>query len=304
MNTKQIYKKTMPFVWAKLLIGLITVVLSAVLFALFIGLSWLFNSGGVTLILFILWLFAVGFIRFAVMHYMGYLIKAGHIAVITEAVTTGKVPDNQIEYGKTVVKERFATANVYFAVDKLVTGAVKQIQHGIEKVGNALDFVPGMDTVTSLAKLFVDLSLGYIDECCLGYTFYKSEDSAFKSAADGVVIYAQNWKRLLKNAAKTMIMVILMLAAVTVLCFLVLGILFRLLHWSGSVAFIISVLIAFAVKFAFVDSYILIKTMVSYMEVAPDTQITFDLYQKLSDISGKFKELLKKGQEKRTGNSI
>ena len=294
----------MPFVWAKLLIGLITVVLSAVLFALFIGLSWLFNSGGVTLILFILWLFAVGFIRFAVMHYMGYLIKAGHIAVITEAVTTGKVPDNQIEYGKTVVKERFATANVYFAVDKLVTGAVKQIQHGIEKVGNALDFVPGMDTVTSLAKLFVDLSLGYIDECCLGYTFYKSEDSAFKSAADGVVIYAQNWKRLLKNAAKTMIMVILMLAAVTVLCFLVLGILFRLLHWSGSVAFIISVLIAFAVKFAFVDSYILIKTMVSYMEVAPDTQITFDLYQKLSDISGKFKELLKKGQEKRTGNSI
>jgi len=304
LNTKQIYKKTMPFVWAKLLIGLITVVLSAVLFALFIGLSWLFNSGGVTLILFILWLFAVGFIRFAVMHYMGYLIKAGHIAVITEAVTTGKVPDNQIEYGKTVVKERFATANVYFAVDKLVTGAVKQIQHGIEKVGNALDFVPGMDTVTSLAKLFVDLSLGYIDECCLGYTFYKSEDSAFKSAADGVVIYAQNWKRLLKNAAKTMIMVILMLAAVTVLCFLVLGILFRLLHWSGSVAFIISVLIAFAVKFAFVDSYILIKTMVSYMEVAPDTQITFDLYQKLSDISGKFKELLKKGQEKRTGNSI
>ncbi|GHU79624.1 hypothetical protein FACS1894191_2850 [Clostridia bacterium] len=49
------------------------------------------------------------------MHYIGYMLKAGHIAVITEAVVTGQVPSDQIAYGKQRVTERFATSNVYFA---------------------------------------------------------------------------------------------------------------------------------------------------------------------------------------------
>jgi len=36
--------------------------------------------------------------------------------------------------------------------------------------------------------------------------------------------------------------------------------------------------------------------MVSYMQVAPNTVITFDLYSKLCGISSKFKELFQKGQ--------
>ena len=45
------------------------------------------------------------------------------------------------------------------------------------------------------------------------------------------------------------------------------------------------------------SSYILCQTMASYMEVAPNTAITFDLYGKLSGISGKFKELWNKSKE-------
>jgi len=104
------------------------------------------------------------------MHYIGYMLKAGHIAVITEAVTTGQVPANQMAYGKKIVLERFATSNIYFAVDKLVNGTMKQIQRGIGKLGNTFDFIPGMKSLTGLAQYFLELSLGYIDECCLGYT--------------------------------------------------------------------------------------------------------------------------------------
>ena len=94
-----------------------------------------------------------------------------------------------------------------------------------------------------------------------------------------------------------MALVIAILAAVTLICFLVLGAMFRLLNWSGTVAFILSIFVALAVKFAFVDSYILVKMMSSYMEVAPSTPLTFDLYQKLSALSSKFKELFEKGQQ-------
>ena len=269
--------------------------MSVVLFAILMGIGWLFGDGGMGLC-FLIWIAGTGVIRFVIMHYMGYMVKAGHIAVIAEAVTTGKIPDKQVEYGKAQVTKRFATSNIYFGVDKLVTGAVKQIQRGLEKVGNALDFIPGMSAVTGLAKFFVEISLGYIDECCLGYTFYKAEQGAFKSAADGVVIYAQNWKVLLKNAAKTMLKVVLLLILLVIVVFIPVGLLFKLLKWSPLIAFLLACLIVWVLKFAFIDSYIMIQMMVTYMEVAPATQITFDLYGKLCNLSKSFKELFNKGQ--------
>ncbi len=295
MKSGELFRKTMPFAIAKLVLGAATVLISVVLLAILLGIGWLFGENGMVICIFI-WIGATGVVRFAIMHYFGYLVKAGHVAVLAEAVTTGKVPDNQVNYGKEAVKKRFATSNVYFAVDKLVSGAVKQIQRGISKLGNALDFIPGMGAVTGIANFFVELSLGYVDECCLGYTFYKKEQGAFRSACDGVVIYAQNIKHLLKNAAKTMLKVILLSLLVLVLVFVPIGLLFRLLSWNAFIGFLLAVFITWVIKFAFLDSYILCQTMASYMEVAPTTEITFDLYGKLSKISGKFKELFNKGK--------
>ena len=295
MTAKQLFNKTRPFCLAKLVLGAATVLLSVILFAILMGIGWLFGENGMV-ITFIIWIGGTGVIRFVIMHYFGYLVKAGHIAVIAEAMKTGQVPANQVNYGKEKVKERFATSNIYFGVDKLVTGAVKQIQKGIDKLGGALDFIPGMGAVTGIAKFFVDISLGYIDECCFGWTFYNPQQGAFKSAADGVVIYAQNWKVLLKDAAKTMAKTIGLTILMALVIFIPIGLLFKLFHWSGLVAFLLACLIAWVVKFAFMDSYIMCQMMVSYMQVAPATVITFDLYSKLCGVSSKFKELFQKGQ--------
>ena len=143
----------MPFSMAKLALGAVTIVLSAVLFAILMGIGWLFGGGG-TGIAIVIWVGGTGVIRFVIMHYMGYLVKAGHVAVIAEAITTGEIPANQVGYGKKIVADRFATSNIYFAVDKLVTGAVKQIQRDIGKAGNALDFIPGINAIIGLAKFF------------------------------------------------------------------------------------------------------------------------------------------------------
>lgn len=296
MTAKELFSKTKPFIWAKLMLGLLTVGISVVLLAIFMGLGWLFGEGGI-FFMFCLWLGATGFVRFLILHYMGYLVKAGHVAVIAEACKTGVIPADQVAYGKAMVTERFATSNIYFAIDKLVTAAVKQIQQAVGKVGGALDFIPGMGAVTGLAQFFVSISLGYVDECCLGWTFYHKEQGAFKSAADGVVIYAQNWKALLGNAAKTMLKTLLLMAVVALAVFVPIGLLFKILHWSPLAAFLLACLVAWVVKFAIMDSYIMIQMMATYMQVAPTTQITFDLYSKLCSLSSKFKELFQKGQQ-------
>lgn len=67
------------------------------------------------------------------------------------------------------------------------------------------------------------------------------------------------------------------------------------IHWIF--AALLSIMIAAVVKNAFVDSYLMVRMMVSYMEVAPSTEITFDLYGKLCKLSDKFKSLFDKGQQ-------
>ena len=299
MTAKELFRKTMPFIQAKLILGGGVVVISAILLVIMMALGWLFGEGAIFFML-LLWAGAVGVIRGFIMHYVGYLVKAGHIAVIARACATGQIPANQVEYGKNMVVSRFATSNVYFAIDKLISAAVKQIQNGLGKLGNALDFIPGMEAVTGLAQFFVSISLGYVDECCLGWTFYNTEQDVFKSAADGVVIYAQNWKTLLKDAAKTMVKVILLSVVMVLIIFVPIGLLFKLLKWSGFAAFLLACLITWVVKFACLDSYIMIQMMASYMQEAPHTQITFDLYNKLCKLSKSFKELFEKGKSKVT----
>lgn len=297
MTAKEVFSKTLVFGWIKLGLGLLNILIAVVLFAILMGISVLFASEGVGAVMFFIWLGVVGIVNFIINHYFGYLVKAGHVAVIATAFKTGIIPAEPVATGKAMVRERFGTSNVYFALDKLIAGSVKQLQHTLGRITDGLlGAIPGADGMKKLMNMFLDISLGYIDECCLGYTFCHPEQNAYKSAADGVVIYAQNLKTLLKNAAKTTLTVILSIVVVTIIAFIIFGGLFRLLGWSGFVAFIISLFLAWTVKYAFIDSWILVKMMSSYMQVVPNTQITFDLYGKLSGLSKKFKELFRKGQ--------
>lgn len=297
MTAKEVFLKTLVFGWIKFGLGLLNIFISVILFAILMGLPYLFNSGVVMVIMFFVWFAIMGAVNSFLNHYVGYLVKAGHVAVIATAFKTGSVPDSLVATGKAMVTERFGTSNVYFALDKLVASSVKQLQHALGRLTDRLlGAVPGMDGFKQLLNMFLDISLGYIDECCLGYTFYHPQQSAFKSAADGIVIYTQNWKTLLENAAKTTLVVILSFVVVTLIAFVIFGGLFLLLEWNLFVAFVISLFFARTIKYAFIDSWILVKMMSTYMDVAPKTQITFDLYGKLSGLSAKFKELYQKGQ--------
>jgi len=312
LTHSEIFKKTLPFVWAKLVLGLITVGISVGLLLVTVGLIWLFR-GLAWPIFMALWMVATVFVHFAIMRYTGYLVRVGHIAVVAEAVTTGKIPDNQLEYGKQMVRERFLTANVFFVLDRLVDNAIKQLQNVFERAGGMLGSlpglrsIPGLKLVMSFGKLFIGISLKYIDECCLGYIFYKKDQGVFKSATDGVVIYAQNWKKLLKTALSTSVMVVLLTIGLTILLFTIIGSIVQLIFVSAGVAsgaslmtfffgLFLSIFLAFTFKRAFIDSYIMVRMMTAYMEEAPSTVITFDLYGKFSSMSKSFKQLFEKAE--------
>lgn len=296
LKAKDVYFKTMIFVWLKLALGGAMFLVSLILLAICLGLGSL-GSGNGMIIAFFIWLLLVCAMYGLVNRYVGYMLKAGHVAMVTTAVTTGTLPENQLQAATALIKERFVTANVYFVVDRLVSGAVSQLQRGLQKIDDLLGKIPGVSLIVSFAQLFVQIALGYVDECCLGYTFLHKEQSAFKSAADGVVIYFQNWKKLMKDAAIMTLIVMGVSFLSWLLPFLLFTAIFAAfgIHWVF--ALIIGVIISAVIKSAFIDSWMMVKMMVSYMEVAPTTQITFDLYDKLCKLSSKFKSLFTKGQQ-------
>ena len=118
----------------------------------------------------------------------------------------------------------------------------------------------------------------------------------YYSGADGVLIYVQNWKVVLKNAAITMLKVIVGMILIALAVFVPIGIVFKILKWSALAAFILACLVAWVIKFAFFDSYIMCQMMAAYMQVAPTTPLAVDLYGTLCTFSSSFKEMYQKGQ--------
>ncbi len=296
MKTKDVFLKTMKFVWLKLALGGIVLLFALVTLFPFVWLGSLGDGGGIVIALTV-WFILVGCVYGFLQHYVGYILKAGHVAMVTTAVTTGSLPEDQLAAAREMVSQRFLTANVYFAVDRLVSGAVSQLQKGLQKVDDLLGKIPGVSFIVSFAQMFVHIALNYVDECCLGYTFLHGDQSAFKSAADGVVIYFQNWKKLLKDAAVMTLAVMVISFLAWLLPFLLFAGIFAALGIHLIFAALLSIIIAAILKSSFVDSFLMVRMMVSYMEVAPSTEITFDLYGKLCKLSDKFKSLFDRGQQ-------
>src|SRR5690606_2728781 len=88
--------------------------------------------------------------------YIFYVVKAGHIAVMVHLIDGREVPDGQgqIEYAKTVVKARFAEANVLFVVDQLLKGVIRVITGLIGGVANFLP-IPGLQTIAGFVNTVV-----------------------------------------------------------------------------------------------------------------------------------------------------
>ena len=302
MKNGDIFKKTMPFVWRRLGMYLLLNIGIILYFALVIFLITLFAAnGGVVGIIIALILCPIGLRLYTFgCDYIGYMIKAAHVAAIGELAVTGTIPQGMtvVQFGKSKVKERFVASNVYFGLDKLVTGAVKQIQNMITRVGNIFGNIEFIQNIIKILNIFVEIVLGYVDEAVLARVFYKKEENAWKASADGVVLYFQSWKEILKNAAMLVIMIILFYGIGMGLIYGVAMILggFESFNLLSILVLIVGFFLIDVFKQSFLDSYITVSVVNKYMSVTVNQTPQFDLYEKARGWSKKFKELCGKAE--------
>ena len=199
MTNGQIYRKTLGFSLRRVFWDIVALVILAAITVGGFMLANNFSEGGAIglLIGFIVGLIVVGI----VLRFVSYRLKAGQIAMMTKGVTEGKLPDNVIKAGKQVVKERFATVAAYFAITGAIKGIFNQVGRGITKLGEKIGGNTG-STVGSAISSAIQTLVSYLCDCCLGWVFYRKDQSAVKATCDGAVLFFKHGKTLAKNMGR------------------------------------------------------------------------------------------------------
>ncbi|HUH77314.1 MAG TPA: hypothetical protein VLZ53_08115, partial [Devosia sp.] len=244
------------------------------------------------------WGGAVGFGVFgAVMYwareYVLYIVKAGHIAVLVELLDGKPMPEgkSQINYAGSVVQQRFAQASVLFAIDQLIKGVIGAIT-GLMRGALSILPLPGMQQLSGILNAFLKVAVGFIDEVILAHAIRTRSTNPWASAQEALVLYGQNYKVMLKNAAWLAIIVYLlsflvflvMLAPAALLVYLMPG------AWAaGGVVF--ALLFAWSVKAALLEPFAITCLMEVYFKTIDGQQPNPEWEARLEQLSDKFRKL-------------
>lgn len=225
-----------------------------------------------------------------------YMVKAGHIAVMVHLIDGKPVPDgqSQIAYAREVVTERFAEAGILFVVDQLVKGAIRAVTGLLGGIAAFLP-IPGLNGLVRFANTVIRISLTYVDEIILGYNIHLGSSSPFETARQGVVLYAQNGSKMIKNA----VWLALILWGVTFVIFLVMlapagAIVYLMPGQLGGWSFVMAIVFAWALKAAFVEPFAIASLMQVYFKTIEGQTPDPDWDARLSEVSRQFRELKEK----------
>lgn len=316
MSVMQLFTKTLPFFISRIIIYGVFGLIALIFIGLMVGVGFLVvkmfgDSSGAFIIVMIIAFGAIyGGLRF-VERYVLYMVKIAHISVLVELLTNGKVPEGkgQIAYGKEQVTSNFGTTNIAFLLDSMVHAAVRQIQRWMMRVGDMFSFIPGSKNIIGIINAIMSIALNYIDEAIMSYIFIRknngSSESVWKSASDGVILYAQSWKAILKTAVGSVVFIY----AFNIIVFLVLAFPFMFLSkiisantpelgfLLGALALIAAYVITTILKRAFIDPIVTIAMIRSYQKSIQGMEPKVDLQQKLLGVSNNFKKLFNKSKE-------
>lgn len=317
MSIMKLITKTSPFIITRIIVYAIFTLIAFLFIGLMIGVSFLlFKMFGESAFFVILLMIGTisgvfGGLRF-VERYFLYIVKIGHVSVITELLRTGEMPEkkNMISYGKQQVTENFGATNVAFVLDNMVKAAIRQIQRWINRVGNFLKFIPGSQYAIMVVNAVMYISLSYVDEAIMSYVFLrkseKKEETVWKSASDGVVLYAQSWKGIIKAAVISVVFIIVFNIAIFLLFLFPLLFLSKMIAGDtpelgtllGILAVIAATMLTTVAKRAFIDPVVTVIMIRAYQMSIRNLEPAMDLQSKLLGVSSKFKKLFNKAKEK------
>ena len=230
---------------------------------------------------------------FLLREYLLYMVKAGHIAVLVELIDGRGVPQGQgqINYATEIVRSHFAETNVLFGVDLLVKGVLGAILGLIQGIASFIP-IPGLQNVVALVRAFLRVAIGLMDEVVLGYLFRTRSTNPWQGAQTALVLYAQNYKVMLKNAAwLTVIMYVLAFVVFLVMLAPAAAIVWFLPNGWSAGGFVFAIIFAWAVKAALIEPFAIAAMMEVYFRVIEGQTPDPAWDERIGQVSRKFRDL-------------
>ncbi|WP_415233542.1 hypothetical protein [Pseudorhodobacter sp.] len=225
--------------------------------------------------------------------YLLYIVKAGHIAVMVELMTGGKIPEGrgQIEYAKTVVTARFGEASALFALDRVIKGVVAAITGVVQGLMSILP-IPGLSNIMGVVRAYLRVAVGLVDEVILAHAIKMRAVNPWASAREGLVLYGQNARVMLVNAAwltaivygLSFIVFLLMLAPAAAIVYLMPG------AWSAG-GLVFALVFAWAVKAALIEPFAIACLLQVFFKVTEGQVPNPEWEAKLDKLSDKFRAM-------------
>lgn len=245
-----------------------------------------------------MWGGAIGFgltaaVIYFLREYILYIVKAGHIAVMVEHLEGRPLPAGraQIDHARKVVGDRFAQSSVLFGIDQLVKGVIRAITGLVQGLMSILP-IPGVDRIMGVVRAYLRMAVGLVDEVILAHAIRTNSDNPWGAAREALVLYGQNAKPMLKNAAWLTLIVygvaflvfLLMLAPAALVVWLVPG------AWSAG-GLVFALIFAWAVKAALVEPFAIACLLQAFFKVTEGQTPNPDWEAKLETASRKFRTL-------------
>lgn len=238
--------------------------------------------------------------------YILYIVKAGHIAVMVELMTGGEVPEGrgQIDYAKDVVKARFGEASALFALDRVIKGVVGAITGVVQGLMSILP-IPGLDRIMGVVRAYLRVAVGLVDEVILAHAIKTKAENPWASAREALVLYGQNARPMLVNAAwltaivygLTFIVFLLMLAPAAGVVYLIPG------AWSAG-GLVFAIIFAWAVKAALIEPFAIACLLQVFFKVTEGQVPNPEWEAKLDKLSDKFRGMAAKATAWVTGSRV
>lgn len=225
--------------------------------------------------------------------YLLYMVKAGHIAVLVELLEGREVPSgkSQIAYAREIVQQRFKESSLLFGLHALIRGTLRAFNRTTTGLASMLP-IPGLESLVKIFDAIINTSLTYLDEVILGEIMRQRSTNPWATARDCVVLYAQNYKGVLKNAAfLTFIVWGLTLAIFFVVIGPVAALAAEFPKIAGVWTFVLSVVVALALKAALVDPFAMTALLQVYMKLIAGQTPNPEWIARLDGVSSKFREL-------------
>ena len=230
--------------------------------------------------------------------YLLYLVKAAHVAVMIRLIDGKPMAENQgqIAFGRAAVKRHFAGSSLLFALNQSVRGALRAFNGATLSIASWLP-IPGLETLVGLIDKIIATSLSHLDQVILAQILRKDAGDPWTTARDSVVLYAQNYKGVFKNAA----FLTFVIWGLTLLIFLLvaapIAALVGLFHvHAGLWTFVLALIAAWSLKAAIIDPFATAALLQMYDKLTAGQTPDAAWIARLESISDQFGGLVREAR--------